>query len=207
MLRIALKPSLILPLVLFKVPSVPFGQMLTLRLSSGSGAPGAAVSLNITLSSYELRRGPVRRGSDQPAGLQWTLNYSGVDFTAVQLYPGPAATAAGKQIYCATGSGSTTCLIAGLNANQISNGVVATASFQISPTTTSAMSPIQVVNPVAVSSVGSALPIRASGGGVTISLEFTPKVRQRVKGPSTLAESQLNGCLKMRGRSRSAMVP
>src|SRR2546430_16221147 len=80
----------------------------TLSLAAGSGAPGATVALNIVLSS-----------NVSPAGLQWTLNYSTIDFSSVTVNIGATATAAAKQISCSTHAGSITGLLFGMNATTI----------------------------------------------------------------------------------------
>jgi hypothetical protein len=184
--KIALRQPLpALALLLCAAGQVCSGQGLSLSLSSGTGAPGAAVSLNIALNSS---------GAEQPAGLQWTLTYSGTGFTAVQLSLGPEATAAGKQIYCASDSGSTTCLIVGMNANRISNGVVATASFQISPASAGANLPIQVVNAMAVSPAGTLMPVSGTGGSITIGQTSGPVLSGLACSPASLTTSGSSTC-------------
>ena len=109
----------------------------TVILSSGSAAPGNTVSLDLSIS--------VVSGS-APASLEWTYSYSAGDFTAVSVVAGPAAVAAGKFVSCNGSPGSYTCLLFGINSTSLSNGVVATATFTVSPTTTSASSTVQVIN-------------------------------------------------------------
>jgi hypothetical protein len=126
-----------------------------LVLSSGSVAPGSAVSLNLSLTATT---------GNTPAALQWTLTYPASAISGVTVTAGPSATAAGKSPTCASNSGSYTCVLAGLNANVMQNGVVAVATFTVplSFLTTS----IGVTNVVAVSPGASA--ISASGTGASI---------------------------------------
>jgi len=78
-----------LVIVLAAIAGPMAAQNPSLSLAGGSGAPGSLVSLNISLSA---------NGGAQPAGLQWTLNYSQADFSSVSVDIGAAATAAGKTI-------------------------------------------------------------------------------------------------------------
>src|ERR1700676_2578259 len=103
-------------LVLF-APFNGFAQNVTLSLASGAGTPGTLVALNVSLNAAI---------GNQPAGVQWTLNYSGADFSSVGFAAGGAATAAGKSISCNSGSGTATCVVWGINSTLIQNGVVAT---------------------------------------------------------------------------------
>jgi hypothetical protein len=154
-----MEPKPLFILLLLQVSALSFGQPLSLILSSSSGAPGAPVSLSIALHSI---------GGTRPAGVQWTLRYAPADFAAVRLMAGPAAMVAGKSIYCAPQSGSMTCLAAGINSNLIPDGVVASATFEISPTAAGRSSPIQLTNTVAASLDGSEILISGTGGDVTI---------------------------------------
>src|SRR5712692_6234163 len=146
-------------LLLLLAPAMGLAQTVSFSLSSGSAAPGGTVSLNVSLNST---------AGSEPAGVEWALNYSSTDFTAVQITDGAAATAAGKSSSCAASVGSVLCLTTGINSNAIANGVFAIATFTISPTTSSSSSSIQIANAVAASLSGSGVPTSASGGAVTI---------------------------------------
>ena len=93
--------------------SAGFAQSTALSLSSGSGIPGSVAMLNLVLSV----------SGTQPAALQWTLNYSTSDFSAIAVTAGSAATTAGKAVSCNSTAGNVTCLISGINFNTISSGV------------------------------------------------------------------------------------
>jgi len=135
-----------------------FAQTAALSLSSGSGLRGGKTLLYVSLNA---------KGT-QPTGLQFTLHYSALDFTSVQLTAGPSAIATGKSVYCGNTAGSYTCLVVGLNSTTISDGVVATLSLSISGATTNATSNIQLDAPVATSAAGNSLPIVAGAASVTI---------------------------------------
>lgn len=136
-----------------------FGQSAAFALSSGSGNPGATVTLNLTLSDTS---------SDLPAALQWTFSYSTTDFSAATVSAGPEATAGGKSVSCNTTAGSMTCLVSGQNANTISSGVVATIALTISGSTKDASSAVQIQNPLAVDATGWSLPASTTEGLVSI---------------------------------------
>src|SRR6476659_9306685 len=86
----------------------------TLSLSSTSAAGGSA-SLTLTLTS----------SGSQPAAIQWTTQYSATDIQSITAVAGTAATAAAKSITCANTTSGHKCILAGLNANTIQDGVVA----------------------------------------------------------------------------------
>lgn len=144
--------------VLFLAAACALGQD-TMSLSSGSAAPGGAVSLDLSLT--------VTPGSE-PAALEWTYIYSAADFTAISVTAGSAAVAAGKSVSCSAGSGSYTCLLFGLNNTALTSGVVAVATFSVSPTATGKVSTIQVINSSGATVSSSSVPVTATGGQVTI---------------------------------------
>jgi len=135
-----------------------FAQTAALSLSSGSGARGGKVLVYLSLDA---------KGT-QPTGLQFTLRFSALDFTSVQVTAGPSAIATGKSVYCGNTAGSYTCLVVGLNSTTISDGVVAALSLSISATTTNTTSSIQIDGPLATSAAGNALPMVASATSITI---------------------------------------
>jgi len=135
-------------------------QQVSLSLSSGSTTPGGTVSLSMDLAL---------NGGVQPASVQWTLNYSPQDFNSVQVSATPATTIAGKSIRCTgSSSGSTSCLLIGINVNPISSGVLAIVTIQVSPTTSHQTSAIQLTNVVAASPQATGIPASGTGGAVSI---------------------------------------
>jgi uncharacterized protein (TIGR03437 family) len=137
------------------VPAVLYGQTATLNLSSGTAAPNGSVSLDLTLG-----------GGTQPAGLQWTLNYATADFTAMSMTVGASGTAASKTLNCFGANGSYTCLLTGVNANTLANGVVAKATLTLSSSTNTSRA-VQVVNPMAVAVSGASVASTGTGGVVS----------------------------------------
>lgn len=169
MLHISTKQT-IAAIVLCLSSTLAFSQTDALVLSSGAVPPGGTASLNLSLTSGT---------GSEPAGLQWTLNYSPADVVAINAIPGASATAAGKVLACTASVGSYTCFLTGLNANGlnanvIQNGVVAVVTATISASTPAAS--ISITKALGATPSGGAAPISATGGTITavvpISLTF-----------------------------------
>ena len=97
-----------------------FAQGVALSLSSGSGTPGQSVVLNLSLDAT----------GNLPESTQWTLNYSAADFTSATFALGSANS--DKQFSCSNGTGTTTCLVWGLNSTIIPNNVLASVTLDLS---------------------------------------------------------------------------
>ncbi len=145
-------------LALLGLPSVSFGQAVTLGIGSGSGTAGSTIDLPITLASS---------GGAQTAGLQWSFTYSS-DITGVTVVNGPSAINAGKSVTCSVNG----CLLLGFNSTTMADGTVAVATFQIAANPSTTSIPIQITGVVASTAAGSSIP--ASGGTGTISLPGAP---------------------------------
>lgn len=143
---------------LFLAAACALGQD-AMSLSSGSAAPGGAVSLNLSLNAAP---------GSEPAALEWTFGYAATDFTAVNVTAGPAAVAAGKSVSCRGGSGSYKCLLFGLNSTALTSGVVAIATFTVSPTATGKATTIQVINSSGATISSSPVNVAATSGQVAI---------------------------------------
>ena len=139
-----------------------FGQDV-LSLSSGSVVAGQTVSLDLSLTA------PASGG---PAGLEWAYSYPATTFSSVTVVAGPAAVAAGKSVSCSGSSGSYTCMLFGLNTTTMSTGVVATATFTVSPSAIGIF-PIQVLNSSGVTPSDTVVSVTATGGQVTITSPYT----------------------------------
>ncbi len=138
--------------------STASAQSIALSLSAGSGIPGATVALSLALNGSGI----------SPSGLQWTMNYSTADFTSVAVAAGAAATAASKQLSCTNSTGSSTCVLWGLNPTTVSNGVVATLSLTISAATVHASSSLQFAAVTAAGPNGAAITTSATGNTIDI---------------------------------------
>ncbi len=138
---------------LFSACAPAVAQVSSLSLSSGTGSPGTTINLALSLGA----------GGTSPAGLQWTFVYPG-QISAISATAGPAATAAGKTLSCASAPGLFTCLAAGLNTNAITAGVVANVQLTLATNATTAS--IGISNAVGVDATGSGLPSLTTAGGI-----------------------------------------
>ena len=127
----------------------------SLSLSSGSVTTGGVASLGLALS-----------GGSSAAGLQWTLTYPSSAFTAVNVTAGPVLSAAGKSLSCAAAPGTYTCVATGLNATEIADGIVATASLTLDPSAGSTN--VGVTNTMGASPTGATTPISGTGGSIVV---------------------------------------
>ena len=141
-----------------------------LSLSQVTATSAGTVVLNVSLQSSS---------GQQPAGVQFTLSYSPVDFTAIQVTAGQSATAAGKSIDCAGSASASKCVVVGVNKSTIPDGVVAVVLLTVSSTTSDTTSVIQLQNPLAVSAGGSAITI--SGTGTTANLDTSQGVNASIR--------------------------
>ena len=154
-------------------------QTAALALTSTSVAPGAAVSLNLTLS-----------GGSAPAGLQWTLMPPAGGLSGVTIAAGPALAAAGKALQCSTAGGTYTCLASGLNTTQIRDGVVALVSGTAS--TMPANITIGLDHTVAASPAGKS--VASTGAAGTILIQAPISLSQLSCVPSSLVTPSSSTC-------------
>jgi|GEM_PF-3525795 len=130
------------------------GQSVTFSVGSGSGIAGGVVVIPITLTSS---------GGAQATAVQWTLSYP-ADITGAVFSAGIAATNAGKSIEC----NGNLCLVYGLNTTVISDGVVATATFRISPNPSLQTIPIQIIGVVAATPDADSISAAGVPGAVSV---------------------------------------
>ena len=137
-----------------------WAQAPSLSLSGGAGTPGSKVAVAIHFAG---------NGAAVTA-IQWTMNYSATDFSAVTIAVTATATAAGEVLSCQTGPGQAICLMANLTSNAmlVPDGQVAVATFQISTTTTNTSSAISLSSLSASSGNGLALSLTGTGTTITI---------------------------------------
>src|SRR5579872_4225846 len=140
-----------------------YGQTDSLVLASGTAAANGTVSLNLTLTSPP---------GSEPAAIQWTLTFPPANVASISAVAGTSPTNAGKTISCNPGTGAYTCLISGMNANIISNGVVAVVNVTMAAGVTSTT--IGLSNTLGASVSGSSTTISATGGVVTGGAPATP---------------------------------
>jgi uncharacterized protein (TIGR03437 family) len=142
-------------------------QQVNVSLGSGSSVPGSTVALDLSLTTS---------GSAQPAIVQWTMNYPSADIAGVSVNDGPTATAAGKSVLCSSTPGSTTCVVYGVNQNRISDGVAATATFNVALGALDASAPVQIMGAAASAPDASVIATAGTGGTISISQSSQPPV-------------------------------
>ena len=130
--------------------AIAAAQSVTLSLGVGQEIGDGSVVVPISLVSL---------GGAQTAAIQWSLSYSS-DVTGVTFAAGTAVANAGKSLVC----NGNACLIYGLNSTSIVDGVVATATLQISPHPSSPAVPIQIVGVVAATPSGNSIPTLGVSG-------------------------------------------
>ena len=158
-----------------------YSQGVSLAIGTASGSPGSTVSISLSLTTAS---------GLQPAALQWTLGYSPADVSGMTWTVGATAAAAGKQIVC---SGNT-CIVYGLNANTISDGVVAVASAQIAPTSLATVIPLQFAGVVAASGASDGIPALGLGGLITVN-QLAPSLSSLVCTPGSVVAPGSTGCM------------
>ena len=144
-------------LLLFFIAKAGFAEGVNLSLASGSGVPGAEISLDLTLTS------------NQPAvaAVQWIFTYWATDVAGLDVVAGPATISAGKSIVCRAESGTVKCLLWGLNLTTIPDGVVARVKVNLAATS-AAVSSIRLSNVAGAAANGGAIAIEARGSVLTI---------------------------------------
>jgi hypothetical protein len=164
-----------------------YAQSDSLALSSGTAGANGIASLNLVLTSP---------AGSEPASIQFTLTFPAANVTSISVSPGPTAIGAGKTAQCALASGAYTCLLFGLNATTISNGIVAVVNLTIAANVTIG---IGIGNPVAASPTGEAILLSATGATVTptvtsqVALSVSPSSGSGASQMFTFVYTDVNG--------------
>ncbi len=154
-------------------------QHITVSLNSGNVVAGGSANLNIAL---------VSTGGTSSSAVQWTMSYPAA-VASVGVVAGSAAAAAGKNVTCSSTTGATTCVAIGVNGDSISDGVLAVATFNISPSAATSSIPIQVANVIAATAATETL--LSSGTGATISVNQSPNIPGTPSPTSITLDSQV----------------
>ena len=143
-----------------------------LSLSPARVRPGATAVLDLSMQSLS---------GDHPAAVQWTFQYPPASVSNITVDDGPVLAAARKTVFCAGNAGVYRCVIAGVNPNEISDGVVARVTATLTANARTAA--VLVHNPRATSASGYFIPAYAQDGTITVLYGFS----RREPDSSTLA--------------------
>ena len=164
-------------------------QTPSLSVSATSGAPGANITVSVSLSNA---------AGIPVASIQWDLLYGSTDLSAVagSFYTtGAAASTAGKVAACNTISpGDIRCVVAGLNAASLGNGALAAMTFQISATTPSASSVVGISSAFGADAAGNLVLLTASGSAVTIAQSANAALSNLTCTPSVITPPGASLC-------------
>jgi uncharacterized protein (TIGR03437 family) len=178
--RGCLIPGLAAYVVLFWLIISIHAQSVSLTLDSASAGPGGTLSLNLVLNA----------GSTQPAAGQWTLTYDPASITGFSISNGAGALAASKSLACSNGSGTSTCLVSGLNQNLIAPGTVAVVNVTLSGAASGTVT-IGVTGVVAAAPDGSSVAASGTGGNISLVL---PNPLSMACNPTSLNSASTSTC-------------
>ncbi len=126
-------------------------------------------------------------GTGNTAGLEWTINVPGATISA---QASPAATSAGKTLYC----NGNTCLLIGLDTNTLPNGVIANVSVALPATATGTL-PVQLTNAVESLADGTAGVITMVNGSIAVGNSPVLPVPSNLQcTPSNVGSGQATNC-------------
>ena len=136
-------------------------QQVALSLGSARLTRGQSISLDLSLATS---------GGAQPTALQWTMAYPASAVASVSVTPGAATTAASKNVKCSSGTGKTVCIVFGMDDGAVGNGVLATATLNLTTGTAVSSAPIQVASVAAIGGTDASIPASGTGRLVAIRL-------------------------------------
>jgi uncharacterized protein (TIGR03437 family) len=172
--------------VLFAISSSQaIAQSVTIAVGSGSAAPGAVVTLPVTITAS---------GSAQPSDVEWTMGYSSSDISSVSVTAGPSAIAASKSATCSSLGNSTTCVVSGMNSNIIGNGTLATVTFTVASTSLHTSTPIPLSGVAVSNGSGSSIPGTGVAGTITIIQPVQPTLTGLTCTPSSVNSGGVSAC-------------
>jgi hypothetical protein len=158
---------------------------IVLSASSAQTTAGAVLTLDLLLNAP---------AGSEPAGLQFDIVFP-ADISGMGAALGAAAQTAGKQLDCAAPVALVSplrCLITGLNATTIANGVVARVTFTLSNAPAPGQKTIDLAQTIAVTPAALLLPSQGVGGTLRpfacdlesgLEGEWFRSSRQRCPGP------------------------
>ena len=137
--------------------------LAVISIGNSSGSPGDTVIVPINLSS---------QGGAQVSGVNFTLNFDGSRLSVSQIDTGSAALAAGKSVGWSPTlipcTGTCNLIIAGLNANVISDGAIAQVHFSVLPLASGGTSFLTISSVIASNPLATAIPSSVNNGSFQV---------------------------------------
>jgi hypothetical protein len=127
----------------------------------------------------------------EPAAIQWTLTYPAEEALSISAVAAGSALDAGKQIQCAGEPGTQSCLLTGMNATLIQNGVVAVIHW--TPADRLTRSVFGLVNTLGSSSNGRNLGL--TGLGAFVPAPGPPVLDALSCAPASLTAGEAGSCI------------
>jgi uncharacterized protein (TIGR03437 family) len=131
----------------------------TLQLSAGSGVPSGTASLLLSINSP---------AGQEPASVQWTINYPPSAVAGLAVVAGSSSLNAGKTISCFGGTNFYNCIAEGVNSNIIANGTLATVSIALTPGVPMGITSIGLSNALGASPIAASIPVFTTAGSVNV---------------------------------------
>src|SRR5215471_9786951 len=174
-------PKFLWLFLVFVASNFLYGQPV-LTLSSAMGSPGGSVTVNLSVSS------PV---GSSPAALQWTAAYPTGSILSVSAVAGPAAIAAGKKLSCNAIPAAYACTLSAMNSTIIGNGIVASLTFNLSPSATTMV--ISLTGTYGATGAGTSQGVSSSSGTITV-VSGQALLSSLVCSPGTIAGGDSSVC-------------
>jgi len=102
------------------------------------------------------------------------MNYPSSVVVSVGVAAGSNLIQASKTLNCSSTTGGTTCIAYGLNQTVINTGLLATATFNISPNAPSSSTLVQLTSVVGAAATGGAIPSSGQAGTIMVSQSNSP---------------------------------
>lgn len=158
-------------LIIVSIAGSSAAEATSLALSSVAVIPGEVAALDLSLQASSGARA---------SAIQWTFQYPATSISRFTVEDGPALASAGKTVICSGDANALKCLVAGLNRDEIPDGVVAKVSAVLEPGVSSTT--ILVGDALGVSTGGDAIPISSANGTITAANpppDREPRLRNR----------------------------
>jgi hypothetical protein len=156
-------------------------------------ASDRGVSVNLILNSLS---------GGEPAGIQWTMVFAAEEVLSIDAVAAGSAITAGKQLDCAPAPGTHSCMLTGMNANLIANGVVAVVNLKLADRVT--VTDLDLVKTLGSSANGRNLGLAGSSGLVSLPM---PAVVQALNcTPTVLSAGESSSCSVTLSNSTGGIV-